>query len=120
MPLAALSLSKLEDGRRPGAFAIINKHSFHLSLDQRLEVDLYARAVSAENPDLVVEVKDWSRPVGAPVVDEQIARKQRIEPLLERPAVFLIYSEHGFRGQQVERLAEQGILACDGKLLPAG
>ena len=44
---------------------------------------------------------------------------QAIAPLLDRPAHFLFYSESGFTRGQVEILAEQDILACDGARLAA-
>ena len=66
---------------------------------------------------MVVEVKDWERPVGAAQVDTFIADKKRLEPLLKRPTVFMMYSEQGFTSGQAKRLAEQQIIACDSKTL---
>ena len=85
--------------------------------DRRIEIDLFAEAESKEDFDVVVEVKDWARPVSATQVDEFIANKKQIDPHLKRPAVFVMFSEHGFTSGQIEGLAKHKILACDGKTL---
>ncbi len=116
--LSALSLAPVSEDRGLGSFASINKRSLHLAMNRRLEVDLFAQAESDDDPDMVAEVKDWARPVGAEAVSEVIARKKAIEPLLKREAVFLMYSESGYTRHQADRLAEHQILACDATLLP--
>lgn len=101
-----------------GPFNAIGKHSVHLGLNKRLELDLLAEAEHSEDPDLAVEVKDWSRPVGAAEVREMIERKEHMEPHLKRPALFMLYSERGFAAEVAQQLAEHQILTCHGDLLP--
>ena len=100
-----------------GDFIRIKKRSLHPLQDRRIEIDLFAEAESPESPDLVIEVKDHERKVGAGLVDAFIAKKTEIEPLLERPTLFMMYSEHGFTRGQAKRLDKHNILACDGRTL---
>lgn len=118
IPLAALSLIPLKPEQPSlGPFQKIAKLSKHPELNKCLELDLYALADNPDDPDLGVEVKDTSQPVGAAGVAHFIQVTTKIRPLLDRPAQYLFYSENGFTCGQVEVLAEHGIAACDGTLL---
>ena len=116
--LGDLSLETVDQPKQKlGHFRQIKKRSLHPEQDQRIEIDLFVEAESDGDLDMVVEVKDRERPVGAAQVDTFIAAKARIEPMLKRPAVFMMFSEQGFTTGQTLRLREHHILACDGKIL---
>ena len=118
VPLADLSLGPIDlPSQKLGWFAQIRKHSLHPEQNQRIEIDVYARAENDGDPDLAVEVKDHERPIGATIVDAFIEKKTRIASMLDRPPIFMMYSEHGFTKGQSKRLADHQILACDHKIL---
>ncbi|MDJ0841539.1 MAG: hypothetical protein QNK37_33840 [Acidobacteriota bacterium] len=100
-----------------GPFQWIRKLSLHPTQNRRIEIDLYARADNPDDPDLAVEVKNWASKVGAADVDKEIANAKEATALLERPVVFIFYSENGFTENQAERLAAAGIPACNLNLL---
>jgi len=109
----------VDEETRLGPFSKIEKRSAHPDQNLRVEIDLFAEAESEDHPDLAVEVKDWARPIGTAEIDAFIAKKEALAPRMQRPARFILYSERGFRADQVTRLAEHGILACDADHLSA-
>ncbi|MDJ0839219.1 MAG: hypothetical protein QNK37_22065 [Acidobacteriota bacterium] len=100
-----------------GPFATIRKLSLHPNQNQRVEIDLYARADHPDDPDLAIEIKNWDRRVTAAEVDKFIADAKDAASILDRPAVFIFYSESGFTDKQPARLAADNILACDASML---
>ncbi|MDJ0840845.1 MAG: hypothetical protein QNK37_30315 [Acidobacteriota bacterium] len=115
---AELTLADTENLPDLGPFSTIRKRSEHWELNKRLEIDLYAEAAEPGRPNLAVEVKDWKRKVGAAQVTEYIAKKKLLEKRLPGATLFMLYSEHAFTRDQVDRLDAEGILACDATLLP--
>ena len=101
-----------------GPFASIEKRSMHPTLEKRLEFDLFGQAESEQDPNILVEVKDWENRISASEIDAFLAKKEQVQPLLERPTLFMMYSERGFGQNQIEKLAKNGVLACDAELLP--
>ncbi len=100
-----------------GPFSSMSKHSFHLDQEKRVEVDIYAKAKSADDPDLVVEVKDHANPPNAAHIKAFIKTKALLWEKLKRPTAFLFYSERGLSEVQVARLKEAGVMWSDGKRL---
>ncbi len=94
----------------PDGFSRMKKHSFHLDQNQRIEVDIFAENAKPENADLVVEVKTWDKPVSNEAVNQFIELKKNLTAHLQRPAVFLLYSEMGFTQGQEAEMRDHGIM----------
>ncbi len=103
-----------------GPFVAMGKRSFQSGQEERIEVDIFGEAKNEEGPDLVVEVKDWERGVDRAQIEAFIETRDRLEARLERPAVFLFYSERALTGEQTARLTEAGIMFTDGTRLSSG
>ncbi len=104
-------------GFRLGPFSSLAKHSFHLDQEKRVEVDIYGKAKSEDDSDLVVEVKDHANPPNMGHIDSFIETKALLAEKLDRPTGFLFYSETGISEAQATRLKEAGVMFSDGTRL---
>ncbi len=59
------------------------------------EIDLHAVSERDDGTDLVVEVKDWERPLTRDAAASFVATREKLRPLLPRRTAFLLYSEGG-------------------------
>ena len=98
------------EGFALNGFSEMKKRTFHVDQSTAEEVDIFARADLPDDADLIVEVKTWSRPVDLESVTQFIKRKKCLKTLLERPTVFLFYSENGFSENGETLLRDHGIM----------
>ena len=89
-----------------GPLKSLNKESFHLDQEHRVEVDLFAPSEKEDVPDLIVEVKDWRRPLNDVAARAFIESKEKLRHHLKRPTIFMVYSENGL-GEAAKELLEQ-------------
>ena len=102
-----------------GRFAEIRKARFHIDQERSVEVDLHAVSENEEGIDLMIEVKDWQQEVSEDAVRRFIEVKSALEGRLQRPTVFLLYSEGGVREIAAMALAGANIMILDPEKLAA-
>ncbi len=102
-----------------GPFSSLGKHSFHLDQVKRVEIDIYAKAKSEGDWDLIVEVKDHANQPSMSHIETFIRTRATLTKKLEKPTGFLFYSETGLGEAQETRLKEAGIMFSDGARLHA-
>ena len=78
-----------------------------------VEADLHAGSESEDGTDLVVEVKDWERPLTRDAAAAFVETRNRLVGRLERRTVFLVYSEGGVSPDAGAVLAGAGVLVLD-------
>ena len=88
----------------------MKKYTFHRDQTHSIIVDIFARCKDDLGMDLIVEIKTWEKPVTNKVVNDFVALKQHLEPQLERPTAFLLYSEMGFSAEQEKLMQEHGVM----------
>jgi hypothetical protein len=94
-------------------FATIRKGHFHFDQTHHVEADLHAVSERADGTDLVVEVKDWERPLTRDIAEAFADTKKTLTPHLQRQTAFLVYSEGGVSPEASVLLAEAGVLLID-------
>ncbi len=94
-------------------FTTICKGRLHFDLETSAEIDLHAVSERDDGTDLVVEVKDWERPLSRDVAATFVATKQKLTSLLRRKTAFLVYSEGGVSPEAAALLDEAGVLLFD-------
>lgn len=101
------------EGFRLSGLTDLKKRTIHFDQSHSEEIDIFARAEGESGIDLIVEVKTWTRPVGADVVAAFAEQKKQLSKRLNRPTAFLLYSEKGFSPQAEELLKENGVMYSD-------
>jgi len=94
-------------------FTTIRKGRLHADLETSVEIDLHAVSERDDGTDLVVEVKDWERPLTRDAAAAFVEAKEKLTPLLPRRTAFLLYSESGVSPEASTLLAEAGVLVLD-------
>ncbi len=94
-------------------FTTIRKGHFHLDQEHHVEADLHAVSERDDGTDLVVEVKDWERPLTRDAAESFARIKKKLTGHLQRQTAFLVYSEGGVSPEASALLAEAGILVLD-------
>ncbi len=116
--LAGASLDDIVVGDVPAGltldrFTTIRKGRLHLDLEVSVEIDLHAVSERDDGTDLVVEVKDWERPLTRDAAASFGETKAKLTPMLPRKTAFLLYSEGGVSSEAFTLLDEAGILILD-------
>ncbi|MCP4655567.1 MAG: hypothetical protein GY856_09135 [bacterium] len=94
-------------------FTTIRKGRLHLDLETSVEIDLHAVSERDDGTDLIVEVKDWERPLTRDAAAAFVETREKLTPLLTRKTAFLLYSEGGVSPEASALLAKAGILVFD-------
>jgi hypothetical protein len=81
--------------------------------DVAVEIDVHAVNEDPDGVDLMVEVKNWDRPVTADAARRFVEVRGGVEELLERRTLFLFYSESGLSEEAEAVLREAGVLVLD-------
>jgi hypothetical protein len=115
--LVSLGGTRGEDTEVLGPFVSLRKAHFDLDQDHSVEIDIHAVHESKDGTDLMVEVKDWERPVSDDMARRfvEVQEKLTLEAAhrLKRRTTFLFYSESGLSQEAETTLAEAGVLILD-------
>ncbi len=116
--LAGAALAEIVVGESPpdvtlDRFVSIRKGRFHLDQEHSLETDLHAVSKRDDGTDLVVEVKDWERPLTRDAAAAFVETKRKLADHLERKTTFLLYSEGGVSAGAAALLKKAGIPIVD-------
>jgi hypothetical protein len=108
-----IAVGDVPDGLTLDRFTTICKGRPHFDLETSVEIDLHAVSEKDDGTDLVVEVKDWERPLTHDAAAAFAETKEKLAPLLARRTAFLLYSESGVSPEASVALAEAGVLVVD-------
>ncbi len=89
-----------------GFFETVEKTTVRPDGETAIEIDLYAKSGDESSRDLVIEVKDRSRPVTRDVVEVFISKKKLLEGYFPENTGFLFYSERPPSGRLRNLLGE--------------
>ena len=90
--------------------AHLGKKTFHIDQTNSRIVDMFGKSSREDGMDLIVEVKTWESTISTEAVQNFLAMKQDIEPQLQRPTAFLLYSEQGFTPEQEKLMRDNQIM----------
>ena len=98
-----------------GPFRSIRKSRFYVDQEHSYEADLHAanESTDSKSPDLIVEVKAWEQRPPSSAVERFIEMKDAVSPQLDRPTVFLVYSQSGLGESSAAKLREARIAIID-------
>jgi len=98
-------------------YASTKKERLSGGIESSREVDVYARSEREDGTDLVVEVKNWEKPIGHQEIEAFLKLKAIVEKTVTRKTGYLFYSENGFTSEQKTMLEAAGVMYSDGKKL---
>ena len=98
-----------------GPFRSIRKSRFYVDQEHSYEADLHAanESTDSKSPDLIVEVKAWEQRPPSSAVERFVEMKDAVSPQLDRPTVFLVYSQSGLGESSAAKLREARIAIID-------
>ena len=95
----------------------MNKERIAAGADNSREVDIYARTISENGHDLIVEVKKWEKQVNHAEIEAFLNLKAMAEKTVVKKTGFLFYSENGFTDKQMAVMKEAGVMYSDSQKL---